>query len=354
MTPPLRDLKQTISRLPTPGLPRLPAPAYTPPAEVGSRVALAVASMQAHTSNEGWEVMQALEHAGYKLVGRGLPRDETNVVKVLTHLRPGVVVVMDKREWDLSPRDFRDPAAAFQHVEALRDTPDVFTLTILKDSHQRPEYHRDSADEIGCHAWLIYYHPDIVCHLAPYVRPEHLVRTYHSVDRNLVPPYTAEGRAGCLLSGAVSGVYPLRTRLFWEAGSLPEVTVLKHPGYHRQGSATPAFLQTLSRHKVAICTSSIYGYALRKLAEASACGCVVVTDLPTDEVMPEIDENCYRVSPDMTTQQMGALLRELYAAYDPEKQRHFAVRALNFYDFRAVGLRLADDIETLRKGYVCR
>ncbi len=345
----MRTIADIIKSIPSPHSQRLPAPVYTNQAK-GDPVGFAVASMKDHTTDEGFQIFAALEHAGYKLVGRHFPRNETDVARALRSLDPHTVVLNDHREWDVQPRDFRDPGARFNRVDALADGR-RFVLTLLKDSHQRPDYHCLAAQEIGCHSWIVYYHPSLVCHLAPYVRPEHLVRTYHTVDARLVPPYTAVGREGCLLSGAVSGVYPLRWRLFREAERLPQTTMLHHPGYHRQGCATPEYLQTLARYQVAICTASIYGYALRKLIEATAAGCVVVTDLPTDEVLPAIDANLVRLHPDTPTREVAELLRQLYARYDPERQRFFAEQACLEYDYHAMGVRLAQDIEAKRRAY---
>ena len=126
---------------------------------------------------------------------------------------------------------------------------------------------------------------------------------------------------------------------------------MPHPGYHRQGCATPVFLKALSQYKVAICTTSIYGYALRKLCEATAAGCIVVTDLPVDEVLPVIDGNLIRLHPDTPTKEVAALLRRLYEGYDPERQRFFSEQACEWYDYRAMGIRLAADIERLKNAY---
>lgn len=354
----MRTIAETISALPTPASPLLPAPLYT--GSKGNGIGLAVASMRNHTTDEGYQIFHGLCLAGYRLCGRGFKPspgtpsagnlDETDVKKILDQTDPGVVVVQDKREWNLGYHDFRDPNAKFHSVGELAKRPDVFTLTILKDAHQRPDYHRQSAEEMGVHSWITYYHPAVVKHLAPYVRQEHLVRTYHSINAALVPDYSPE-RKGCLLSGAVSGAYPLRTRLFRHAVQLPETTVLRHPGYHRDGCATPEYLKTLAQHKVAICTSSIYGYALRKLMEATACGCAVITDLPFDEILPEIDDNLIRILPTDTPETVREVLKSLYASYDPERQRHFADKA-RFYDFRIAGERLAADIERMRLDYV--
>ena len=45
------------------------------------------------------------------------------------------------------------------------------------------------------------------------------------------------------------------------------VNYLSHPGYGRSKCFTPEFLKILSIYKVAICTVSIYGYAVRKIVE---------------------------------------------------------------------------------------
>ena len=99
---------------------------------------------------------------------------------------------------------------------------------------------------------------------------------------------------------------------------------------------------------MAICTASIYGYALRKIIEATACGCVVVTDLPSDEVLPLIDGNLVRVRPDIPPRGMARLLLELYDGYNAERQAEFSRLARVYYDWRTSGLRLAHDIEQMR------
>lgn len=358
---PHQTIDDVLRRLPRPEVPPLEAPAYRGPAwETRPRVGLAVASMARHMTDEGWQLFQVLRAGGYTLAGHGIDsgylgwRDLTCARKIVEVFDPGVVVVQDKREWEGltagGPGGF-DKRERFRNVDHLSQRSDLFRLTILKDAHQQPEYHRAAAAEMGTHAWVVYYAPRIVAHLAPYVRPEHLVRTYHTVDADLVPAYSPANRWGCLLSGAVSGAYPLRRALVRDAALLPETDVLAHPGYHRNGPATPAFLRRLCRYRVAICTSSIYGYALRKVIEATACGCVVLTDLPADEVLPEIDGNLVRITPDFSPRRVAKILRTLCEEYDPERQADYARRALAFYDYRRMGARLADDIERLRRNY---
>lgn len=345
-------INDIIARLPpSPDLRRIQAPAYTGVSSKG--VGLAVESMKRHTSDEGWQIFAGLQHAGYELCGARLdpPYNMTRVPLVLANFVPGVVVMQDQREWDNAHRDFRDPHANFRDHQVLAQHPDVFKLTILKDSHQRPGYHRESAESIGCHAWIVYYHPRIVTHLAPYVRPEHIVRVYHTIDPAIVPEYSPEGRSGCLLSGAVSRAYPWRQLLVENVRHLPETTLLPHPGYHRRGCVTPEFLKTLTRYKVAICTASMYGYALRKIVEATASGAIVISDLPQDERLPMIDENIVRVPPGTSPQALAVILSRIYRDYDAERQAWFAAKALEWYDFREAGCRLVADIEKMRTTY---
>lgn len=327
----------------------LPAPTYRPSRRTWPRFFLGVESMRRHMTDEGWQLMAGLSDAGYQMCGHGLENDETDVATLLQY-DPAVVVLQDKREWDVRKGDFRDEKARFHNYQRLVERADVFKVTVLKDAHQRPAYHRESAAEIGCHAWIVYYHPRIVKHLAPYVRYEHLIRTYHTIDANSVPPYSPR-KTGCLLSGALSGAYPLRTRLARSCTLLPGTTLMPHPGYHRNGTQTPAFLAALSRYKVAICTASVYGYALRKLIEATACGCRVITDLPEGDPLPLIDGNLIRVSPNVSLIEIKRILRNCYESYDPELQEHYAALAKSRYDYHTEGQRLAASLEEMRCAY---
>lgn len=347
----LRTVADVIAKLPTTRVPTLPSPAYNGEKHAG--IALAVESMRNHMTDEGWQIMLGLKDAGgYWLCGYNCEVDSTSVPDIVQQTSPGVVVVQDKREWDNDDRNFREPEARFKGIEVLKNRPDIFKVTILKDAHQRPEYHRDAAAEMDCHAWIVYYHPRIVKRLAPYVREEHLIRTYHSIDPALVPAYSETCRSGCLLSGASNPrFYPLRSRLIASKQQLPGVELLPHPGYHRKGCQTPEYLRRLSGYKAAICTSSIFGYSLRKIIEATACGCVVITDLPTDEVLPEIDANLLRIPADAQPKQVAALVKEVYETYNVPHQREMAKRAVEFYDYREVGTRLVTDIEVMRKEY---
>jgi hypothetical protein len=349
------DLLRAANLLPAGG--PLPTPRFTPTDRWTGRVFCGIASFERHTSDEGWQLQIGLQHAGYLLAGKNLPFDETDIDEITLYAKAGTLILQDKREWDPSNDACIDKSEAFECYEYMKDDyDDVFKLTICKDAHARPDYHRQASDEIGCHAWICYYHPDIVCALAPWIRREHVIRTWHSVDSAAVPPYNADDHvAGCLISGAVTReLYPFRTRIrdAHKAGRLKSTAIMHHPGYHARGSHTPLFLKMLSRHKVAICTASIFGYALRKIIEATACGCRVITDLPPDEILPgSIDGNLVRVSPDISIDELDAIVQQEIADYSPHRQQSYSVAAINWFDWRRRGAELAEAIERMRKEY---
>jgi hypothetical protein len=307
-------------------------------------------------SSEGPQLEEGLHAAGYEIWGRGFAHDEVDVRRILERTDPDVVFVQDKREWDPHKPGCFDKVAEFTHTDTLADRPDVFRVTPFKDAHQDPGYHWEAHQEIGCHAWVTYYHPDIVMHLAPWLRREHLIRTYHSLDPAEVPEYSPDDRQGCILSGACGlPYYPLRTRLrdAWATERSVPWEYLTHPGYHAEGTATPQYLQTLSRYKVAICTASILGYALRKIIEATACGCAVITDLPFGDILPRISGNLegFPVKA-RSLHDIGEIVRDCVARYDPDRQAHYARRAIEFYDYRRLYAKLATDIDDMRRNYV--
>lgn len=305
--------------------------------------------MMDHMTDEGWQITHGLSQNGYLHCGHALPIPSTDV-KHLVHKFPcNTLVIQDKREWHFDPRNFRDHNARFHNVNYLAERSDIFKLTILKDAHQGPAWHSEAAVEMGCHAWICYYHEDIVNHLAPYTRKQHLIRTYHTLDPAVVPKFNTNRVGGCLMSGAVSNAYPLRKRILAER-NMPIVT-MPHPGYHRRGSNTPEYLRTLSEFKVAICTSSMYGYTLRKIIEATAAGCIVITDLPSDDIMPGIDGNLVRVHPDVDMNDLRNLINRCVASWDAYTQESYSHYATYVYDYKMQTAVLAEQIDALRNIY---
>jgi hypothetical protein len=330
----------------------LKAPTYDALSKVGPRLVLGVEEMKRHMTDEGWQIQRALEMQGWRLCGYNLPEPCTEVTSLVNRYEPSVVFVQDKREWDYQDqrRAFGDRRAHFFNTSVLKSYTDIFKVTVLKDSHARPHYHAKAADEIGCHAWIVYYHPDIVHHTASYIRREHLIRTYHTVDPESIPPFDYE-RGGILMSGALSTAYPLRVRLYNERGQFPEMQYIKHPGYHANGSWTGLYLQSLNHAKVSICTSSRYGFALRKIIESVACGAIPVTDLPVDDVLPHIDGALVRVPPDITTAELRAVCLRLEQTYDLHERRSLADTAKMFYSPVYQGTLLDANIHRLMATY---
>ena len=311
----------------------------------GTHVMLAVECLRRHMSDEGWQMQIGLEAAGYGLWGRHFAgRDDLDVREILETVSPEVVIVQDKREWDPVKPGCFEKDVAFEHSSVLASRDDIFRLTICRDAHQDPAYHRMAHEEIGCDAWIVVYDPATVNRLCPWIPVERMVRTYHSLDRNAVPPFSPVRLRDCLVSGMLlPTIYPLRER----AKQMGIGEYLPHPGYHANRTHTPAFLKLLSQYKVSICTASIFNYALRKIMESTACGCVVVTDLR--ETLPAIDGNLVRVSPEATTAELQDVVQRAVADYDPERQREWARLACDYYHYTTLYARLAGDIETMRK-----
>lgn len=326
-------------------------PAYVHDPDRPARDFLAVAAFQRHMTDEGWQLQEGLRHAGYRLWGHGYPDADVDVNTILKKTQPGVMIVQDKREWDSGRAGCFEKGHDFRHVEVLARDPSIFRVTICKDAHQDPGYHADFANQIGCHAWITYYHADAICPLSAYLRRQHLLRTWHSVDADKVPPYSPDNRRTCLLSGAHGmRVYPLRHRLFRNAQYLP-VETREHPGYAAEGCDTDNFLFALAHYKVAICTASSLNYALRKIIEATACGCRVITNLPAWDALPMIDGNLIRVPSHISLPEISALISRAANEYDPATQAAFAAAACDFYDFRRRGRELAAAIDALRQNY---
>ena len=71
--------------------------------------------------------------------------------------------------------------------------------------------------------------------------------------------------------------------------------LLEHPGYGNPGSQVETYVKALREYRVHLATASKYGFALRKIIESVAIGCTPVTNLPTYDVLPEIDGALKRI-----------------------------------------------------------
>lgn len=345
----MRTIDKVLSHLPKNRTPPAAAPTYHYKPE-GPRLGLAVQSMSEHMTDEGWQIFEGLSHNNYILCGHNLPEPSTVVPTLIQKYQPSVVFLQDKREWAPSHRDFRDRNARFTGVVALARRPDIFKLTILKDAQHRPHYHKQSANEIGCHAWVCYYHPRIVKHIANYVRSEHIIRTYHTINTAHLPPFNST-RKPALLSGAVSPAYPFRTAIVQRIRQFPDLAYLHHPGYHRRGCHTPAYLAEIAKYKVHVCTTSMYGYCLRKIIESVAVGTIPLTDLPTDDILPHIQPALVHFSADNSIAEINDIIANLVSNYNIEERYYYATLAQTYYSHIYQTALLAQNIETLRKNY---
>lgn len=349
----MRTIRDVIDGLPVEQSPSLPKPDYE--FWHGHQIALALESYNRHMTDEGEQLQRGWERCGVDLWGYDFPapRNCTNVKSIIESQNPAVCFIQDNRDWDRKKSSCFVKQASFTNLRYLRFHNNIFRVALCKDAHS-PE--RQFYQRVVPHAVLVYYHPEIVCHLSSCLRPEHCIRIYHSVDRMDVPEFSTVDRSGILLSGAIiPRVYPLRfsLRSNWRRHGREKtgVTLKPHPGYNAKGSHTKTFLRELSRFKVSICTTSIYGYSLRKIIESVACGCVVVTDLPIDDVLPEIDDALIRVTKDMRPADIFDLCREHESKYDSDKAKHFADKAKQYYDWRASGRRQIEAVETMRSNY---
>lgn len=305
-------------------------------------VLLANVDYRRHMTNEGDQFQEGLASAGWTLAGAGFDglRD---VPAILDRYRPARVVVHDKRDWDPASRISFRKDIGFEHLAALQGFRG-FTAVVVKDAATSVEYQQAFYREAGADAAIVYYHPESVRRHAAWLTQVPLVRTYHTVDATaLVPLDVRAARRGAVVSGAVSGSYPFRTRIVREARTLG-VDVLRHPGYGNRGAHTPEYLQTLGGYKVSIATASAFGFALRKIIESVAMGCIVITDLPAYDVLPEIDGALVRVSPSVSTPALRHLIADAVQAWHPGAAATWAARARAYYDYRAMGTRLDADL----------
>jgi hypothetical protein len=136
----------------------------------------------------------------------------------------------------------------------------------------------------------------------------------------------------CLFAGALhETIYPLRSRYVQliKGGAIPG-EVRRFPGHRTrtagEGEAQHhSFSNHLRRSKVALCCSSTYKYALSKYVEAIAAGCVVVGDMPDDQLFRDtLGRALVEVNNSMADDQIMRIVKETLA--DPaelERRREF-------------------------------
>lgn len=296
-----------------------------------------LSSYDQHMTDEGWQFQEGMRQAGWHLVGHGFDDPRRDVAAVLEAERPERVIIQDHREWHRGYPGAFDKAAHFENFDVLADY-DGLVCTILKDAHQKVQY-QWFHDAIGLDIALHYYHQRSILPHCPWLgggsgqHPDTL-RTYHTVDADAVPRNWPKKRQDWLVSGAmIKRVYPMRRTAKALVGPFGG-SLLPHPGYGLKGWRTPGFLQELAKYKVHVCTASVYGYLLRKIIESTACGCVVVTNLPEWDRVPGIDENLVRVEDESPAGLKKAITKALDIWSEP-RQRRLADEAMRRFDYRA-------------------
>ncbi len=308
-----------------------------------TKLCLANIDYRLHTSDEGWQLQDGLRVAGWDC--RYGP---ANVSELLDAHRPDVVFVQDVRDWlsesDISFRKDID----FAHLEAIGEAG-LPAFTVLKDAWGWHDIQAACARHIGASyrgGILTYYRHDMIHDVAPWTRDYPLHRVHHTVDGDLIMNAVANGewqfsthRGRGLVTGNVSPVYPLRSKAVRHADQLG-LHVRTHPGYTNLRCDTPAYLLELMKYKVHVATASQWGCAFRKIIESVACGCTPVTNLPAEDVLPEIDGALVRIPTDIDVASLKQTIDEAEASWDFEQRLAWAQIALRYYDWREAGKRL--------------
>jgi hypothetical protein len=299
-------------------------------------------SFRRHMDNGRILCQRGMEHQGWVTVGADCPSPEVNNTDVrwaVERFNPKVVLFFPRYEWD-----FREwigpevkPEHCFHNWEFLLQRPGILRVTVWHDAGSARVQQQRWHEAFQPHVYLSWYHQQSVMPFAPYVERGNITRTYHVLDTDNLPP--VEDRSGvAVVSGAYThDVYPLRTKCFqWAAQGLlgPGVDAARHPGYAQAGTKSNEYAAMFGRYKVAICTASAYKFALRKIFEATAMGCKIITNLPSYDYLPGIDDNLIRIPDDISVSDMKAEIEKAAATWDLEQQQYVASVCRHRYDWR--------------------
>ena len=297
-----------------------------------------------HVTDEGEQMQAGFVAAGWEIAGHGYGDGCKHVGRLLDRHRPDIVFVQDKRDWSPDSPGCYDPAVEFEGIEELAKHKNLFVITMVKDAGSATEYQREFCESIEADAILHHYHEKAILPLSPWLDQFKLVRTYHTLDADLCTRIPLEGRhRRCIVTGAVSTVYPLR-RIAFRSAEAWGIDTMQHPGYNNRGCHVADYLATLSCYRVHIATASKFGFALRKIIESVAMGATALTNLPRFDVLPEIDEALVRLDPEATVNEIASTITLTNVQWDFERAKKFAVLAREWYDYRAVYKRVSDQL----------
>lgn len=307
---------------------------------------LANIDYKTHTTDEGEQLQAGLQAAGWTLAGHGYGDGCCHVPTLLDRHQPQRIFVQDCRDWRSDSRGCFNPHVAFEEWAALRcRTQGVTLFTVCKDAGTVIDFQRQFAADIHVDGIVCYYHPRSVCGVAPWLADHNLIRTYHTLNREVCEAIPFDRpRRRCLVSGACSGtIYPLR-RLVMDHCHQWVVDFWPHPGYSNQGSAVALYLKLLGGYRVHVACASRYGFALRKIIESVAMGATPVTDLPHYDRLPHIDGALARVRPGATADEVKHTIDTAEEAWNADERLKWALLARTHYDWRVVGRELSENI----------
>lgn len=306
-----------------------------------------VEAFKDYASDTAYRIQAGLAAQGYTCFGKRFPgqQDCTDMRKVVEREWPDIVHVEDWNTWNPKMRQKASLDVEFTNWEWLGQQPDILRCTKHADPWHHAAEQKHFQQVFNPHAILVRYELDRVSRIAPYMKKDLLVRLYHTVTREFCQPIEERHKI-CLLSGALHGrVYPLRTRIWQEVKQLPgwEETFTIRPHHrwlHSGGSAVPDYMKALAQYKIAFVGCSVWLAAFKKHYEATAAGCIVVTNLPETDKVPIVDENLVRVPDDITVKELVELCKDLAGGWDLEKQRDLARRVIERYDYRVEAARI--------------
>jgi hypothetical protein len=306
------------------------------------KVVLANIDYKNHMTDEGDQLQEGLKHAGWILSGYGYD-GLTDVNQTLEKYKPDVVFVQDKRDWDKTNKGgCFNPAVSFENITSLKSFKGK-VVSVVKDAGTMVDYQQNFIEnEIDADVVVTYYHDLSILGRSPFLKTRKRVRTYHSIDSSIIPSTQVKSK-NCIISGALNKhVYPLREKIVFNARRFG-VDVYKHPGYNNSGCKVNTYLNTLSEYKVSIATCSAYNFALRKIIESVACSCYCLTNLPKYDVLPGIDQYLGRFY-SMENQSIKDTISKSVVSYNINSANKASELCKEFYDFKALGIRLDQEI----------
>ena len=309
-------------------------------------IVLSNISYAGHTTSEGNELQLGLEYSGaFILTGRGYGDECRDVPTLIERYSPKAIVISDPRDWYRgSGGSFGRRDLHFERHECLRDHPEIFKCVVMKDAGTAVDFQSSFAQTITADALITYYHDKAVLPLSPWADAYKRIRIRHSIDADLVRRIDmSKPRRRSVVTGAVSNTYPLRKLVFANA-PLIGVVSRRHPGYGASKCHTPDYLQMLAGFKTHVATCSSYNFALRKIIESVVVGCTPITNLPSWDVLPEIDDALVRIPTNSSVAEVRAAVDKAESQWNLEERMKWAKLAVDYYGYRSCGMRLAKDI----------